>query len=93
MTDTDKSFGALYEAYPRASYLWDNVEMLSSCRTPMLFVNWENDEFFAVEGTEKCASTAINAEMILIPSLGHSHAHGASIEEIFVFAENVVAVP
>ena len=90
MTNTDRIFGTLYNTYPRCSYLWDNVEMLRNCRTPILFVNWDEDPFFAVDATVKCVNTAINARMILIPDLQHSHQQGANIQEIFTFADNVL---
>ena len=90
MTGTEGIFGELYDSYPRCSELWDNVEMLRNCRTPMLFVNWDGDPFFMVDATEKCANTAINARMLLISNLNHSHMHGANIQEIFNFADNVL---
>lgn len=90
MTGTNGIFGALYNTYPRCSYLWDNVDMLRNCRTPILFVNWNGDPFFNVEGTVKCASSAINARMILIPELNHGHLQGASVQEIFAFADYVL---
>ena len=92
MTGTSGTFGTLYNTYPRCSALWDNVEMLRNCRTPMLFVNWEGDPFFAVDATERCANTAINARMLLIPELQHSHWHGANIQEIFRFANSVLQI-
>lgn len=92
MTDTSGLFGTLYNTYPRCSFLWDNVEMLRNCRTPMLFVNGDSDPFFKIEATAKCANTAMNAKMILIPNLNHSHLHGASIEEIFTFANDVLRI-
>ena len=90
MTGTAGIFGTLYNTYPRCSFLWDNVEMLRKCRTPMLFVNWDGDPFFKVDATAKCASTAMNARMILIPELNHGHPQGANIQEIFIFAEKVL---
>lgn len=90
MTGTTGIFGTLYNTYPRCSYLWDNVEMLRNCRTPMLFVNWNDDPFFAVDSTEKCTNTAMNGRMILIPDLKHGHLQGASVQEIFVFADSVL---
>ena len=90
MTGTSGNFGVLYDTYPRCSELWDNVEMLNSCRTPILFVNWEGDPFFTTDATKKCAATAINGRMILIPNLLHSHWHGANIQEIFIFANSVL---
>jgi dienelactone hydrolase len=90
MTGTAGIFGTLYNTYPRCSFLWDNVEMLRNCRTPILFVNWEDDPFFKVDATEKCATTAINGRMLLIPELNHGHYQGANIQEIFAFADNVL---
>lgn len=90
MTGTTGIFGTLYNTYPRCSLLWDNVEMLRNCRTPMLFVNWDGDPFFKVDATEKCANTAMNGRMILIPELNHGHWQGANIQEIFIFADNVL---
>lgn len=90
MTGTAGIFGTLYNMYPRCSVLWDNVEMLRNCRTPMLFVNWDGDPFFEVDATAKCASTAINGRMILIPELNHGHYQGANIQEIFTFANHVL---
>ncbi len=91
MTGTSGIFGTLYDTYPRCSFLWDNVEMLRNCRTPILFINWDGDPYFAVDATEKCANTAMNAGMILIPELGHGHLQGANIQEIFIFASNATA--
>ena len=91
MTGTSGLFGTLYDTYPRCSFLWDNVEMLRNCRTPILFINWEGDPFFAVDATEMCANTAMNAGMILIPELKHGHLEGANIQEIFIFANNATA--
>ena len=90
MTNTEGIFDELYNTYPRASYLWDNIEMLRDCRTPILFVNWEGDPFFAIEATQNCTNTAINGRMILIPNLQHGHLQGANIEEIFTFADAVL---
>jgi dienelactone hydrolase len=90
MTGTTGIFGTLYNTYPRCSFLWDSVEMLRNCRTPILFINWDGDPFFKVEATEKCASTAINGRMLLIPDLHHGHIQGASIQEIFTFANAVL---
>ena len=90
MTGTKGIFGTLYNTYPRCSSLWDNVEMLRNCRTPLLFVNWDGDPFFTVDATAKCANTAMNAKMILIPELKHGHLQGATIQEIFTFADNVL---
>ena len=90
MTGTDGIFGMLYNTYPRCSFLWDNVEMLRNCRTPFLFVNWEGDPFFKADATAKCAATAMNARMLLIPKLNHGHLQGATIQEIFIFADHVV---
>ena len=90
MTGTEGIFGTLYNTYPRCSFLWDNVEMLRNCRTPLLFVNWDGDPFFKVEATAKCANTAINARMVLIPELSHGHPQGATVQEIFTFADNVL---
>ncbi len=90
MTGTSGIFGTLYDTYPRCSSLWDNVEMLRDCRTPMLFVNWEGDPFFTVDATKMCANTAINGRMVLIPELNHSHMQGATVQEIFTFADAVL---
>ncbi|MBQ7369668.1 MAG: dienelactone hydrolase family protein [Clostridia bacterium] len=90
MTGTSGIFGTLYNTYPRCSFLWDNVEILRNCRTPMLFVNWERDPFFTVDATAKCASTAMYARMILIPELNHGHYQGANVQEIFTFANKVL---
>lgn len=90
MTGTDGIFGTLYESYPRSSILWDNVEMLRNCRTPLLFVNWNDDPFFAVDGTERCKNMAMNAWMLLIPNLKHGHWEGANIHEIFNFASSIL---
>lgn len=90
MTGTAGIFGTLYDTYPRCSYLWDNVEMLRNCRTPMLFVNWDGDPFFKVDATEKCANTAMNGRMVLIPELQHGHLQGATVQEIFTFADAVL---
>ena len=90
MTGTEGIFGTLYNTYPRCSFLWDNVEMLRNCRTPILFVNWDGDPFFTVDATEKCTNTAMNGRMILIPNLKHGHLQGANIQEIFTFADNVL---
>lgn len=92
MTGTVGLFGSLYNTYPRCSYLWDNVEMLRNCRTPMLFVNWDDDPYFKVDATEKCANTAVNGRMLLIPELNHSHWHGANIQAIFTFADSVLQI-
>ena len=90
MTGTEGIFGTLYETYPRCAHLWDNVEMLRNCRTPMLFVNWYGDPFFKVDATEKCANTAMNARMVLIPELQHGHLQGATVKEIFTFADAIL---
>lgn len=90
MTGTSGIFGTLYSAYPRSSALWDNVEMLRNCRTPMLFINSTEDPFFAADATERCANTAMNASMLLIPGLTHSNLHGSDIKELFNFANSVV---
>lgn len=90
MTDTAGIFGTLYNTYPRCSYLWDNVEMLRNCRTPILFVNWDGDPFFTVDATKKCADTAMHGRMILIPELRHGHLQGANVQEIFAFADKVL---
>ena len=90
MSGTEGIFGTLYAAYPRCAELWDNVQMLQNCRTPLLFVNWDEDPYFTANATEKCARTATNGKMILIPNLQHSHWHGADIQEIFDFADSVV---
>ena len=90
MTGTDGIFGSIYDIYPRSSTLWDNVEMLRDCRTPILFVNWDNDPFFPADATEECANIAINGMMLLIPELNHGHWQGANIEEIFNFADDVL---
>ncbi len=92
MTGTTGLFGTLYNNYPRCSLLWDNVEMLKNCRTPMLFVNWEGDPFFSIDATKKCADTAIYADMVLIPNLQHGHLQGANIKEIFHFANCVLDI-
>ena len=60
MTGTNGIFGTLYNTYPTCAELWDNVEMLESCRTPILFVNWHGDSYFPADATETCANTAIN---------------------------------
>ena len=91
MTGTSGIFGTLYATYPRCSLLWDDVEMLRTCRTPMLFINWPGDPYFAVDATERCASAAMNAGMMLIPDLQHGHLQGADIQEIFLFAGNATA--
>ena len=90
MTGTEGIFGTLYNTYPNSSFLWDNVEMLRNCRTPILFVNWDGDPFFTVDATAKCANTAMNGRMILIPNLKHGHLQGATVQEIFTFADNVI---
>jgi dienelactone hydrolase len=92
MTGTDRIFGELYATHPRCSELWDNVEMLRSCRTPILFVNWDDDPYFAPDATEKCMKAAMNARMILIPDLNHGHWNGANIQEIFDFADSVLQI-
>lgn len=90
MTGTDRIFGSLYNTYPRCSVLWDDIEMLRNCRTPILFVNWDEDPFFTVDATKRCADTAINGRMILIPKLNHGHWQGANVQEIFDFANSLV---
>ena len=90
MTGTTGIFGDLYNNYPRCAELWDNVDILKTCRTPMLFVNWHGDPYFTVDATEKCVNTAINGRMILIPNLQHGHLQGASVQEILVFANSVI---
>jgi dienelactone hydrolase len=90
MTGTAGIFGTLYNTYPRCAELWDDVKILQTCRTPILFVNWDRDPYFTVDATEKCVSTAINAKMILIPDLNHGHMQGANIQEIFNFANSVL---
>ena len=39
MIGTSSQFCLLYDNYPSCSLLWNNVEMLRNCRTPILFVN------------------------------------------------------
>lgn len=90
MTGTSGIFGTLYNIYPRCSVLWDNVDMLKNCRTPILFVNWNGDPYFSIDATEKCANIAINGRMILIPGLNHGHFQGANVSEIFIFANSVL---
>ena len=90
MTGTSGKFGTLYQTYPRSSYLWDDPQMLKNCRTPILFVNSDSDPFFAVEGTEKCADTAMNGKIKIISDLNHSHMAGATIGEILNFANGVL---
>ena len=90
MVGTDGIFGDLYQMHPRSAILWDDIEMLRNCRTPMLFVNWEDDPYFSVAATAKCANIAMNARMVLISELNHGHWEGANIQEIFNFADSVV---
>ena len=90
MKGTGGSFGTMYNNNPRAAELWDNHNLLSDCRTPMLFVNWNADPFFAINATSACVTTAQQAEMVLIDSLGHGHGVGANIAEILVFANSVL---
>ena len=90
MTGTAGIFGTLYNQYPRSAMLWDNVEMLHNCRTPILFVNWYKDPYFTYDATTKCANTAKNGRIILIPGLQHGHPQGANINEIFIFADSVL---
>ena len=90
MTGTAGLFGTLYSTYPRCSSLWDNVEILRSCRTPILFINWDGDPYFTVDATEKCANIAINGRTLFIPNLHHSHWQGANIQGLFHFANSVL---
>ena len=90
MSGTSLKFGDLYNLYPRCAYLWDNIEILRNCKTPILFINWEGDPFFPVESTLKCSNAAMNAWMLLIPELEHGYWQGANIEEIFNFANTIL---
>ena len=90
MTGTSGIFGTLYETYPRCASLWDDVQMLRNCRTPMLFINWDADPFFTIDATAKCANTAIYGRMLCIPELNHSHWQGANVPEILTFANSVL---
>ncbi len=92
MDGTAGSFGNMYKSYPRAAELWDNHELLKNCRTPMLFVNWSGDPFFAIDATSACVTTAQKAEMVLIDSLGHGHGTGAAVTEILIFANSVLGI-
>lgn len=90
MTGTNGICGEIFDRYPRGGALWSATDPLSACRTPMLFVNWNQDPYFTIDATSKCAEAAPYGEMLLIDNLLHGHLQGIQIKEIYVYADSVL---
>ena len=89
MKGTTGICGQIYNRYPNGASLWNDVNFLANCRTPLLFVNWNEDDYFAIDATSRCASTAPYGSMVLIDKLYHGHLPAMKVKEIFTFADNI----
>jgi len=89
MKGTTGICGQIFNRYPSGASLWNEVSFLSNCRTPLLFVNWNEDDYFAIDATTRCALTAPYGSMVLIDKLYHGHLPAMTVNEIFAFADNI----
>ena len=89
MEGTTGICGQVFNRYPKGATLWNDVNFLANCRTPLLFVNWNEDDYFAIDATSRCASTAPYGNMVLIDKLYHGHLPAMKVKEIFTFADNI----
>ena len=83
---------ATFSSFPSqlAQETWDTVEPLKASTTPMLFLNSNRDEAFALDATAKSFKAAQNGFMTIKNNYNHGQDYGATPGELAVFADAVI---
>lgn len=85
-----KEFGTyLKNGNGSAATVWDDESILKDNRTPFLFVNSVNDQFFAPESMSLCVEQLKYARGLYLPRFTHGHYQGGNINEVFAFADEI----
>ena len=69
------------------SDVWDGKLLLPEVKTPVLWVNGDNDPFFSANCTTACAAACENGEALIVPSLIHGMDQGIDLPEIARYAD------
>lgn len=83
-------FGNIFKSNRRSAELWDDIEVLNNTRTPMLFINGSNDQFFTVDATTRCSNATTYGNMYIKHRFLHGHVDGGTqVNELYAFADNI----
>ena len=67
--------------------VWEPKLLLPEVKTPVLWVNGDNDPFFPADCTTASAAACANGEALLVPSMIHGMDQGIDLPEIARFAD------
>lgn len=70
--------------------LWQNRAVLSGAGMPVLILNSDRDYFSSLNANEAARRLLPNASLCIIPALGHSQEAGATVAEIYAFADAAI---
>lgn len=81
-------FGAYINSNQGAE-IWDSTDVLKASRTPTLFVNSINDQFFTSDSIFRSVQACSYGAVSFIPGLTHGHSQCMDIQEIGIFADSI----
>lgn len=81
-------FGTYINANEGAE-IWDSTEVLRSNRTPTLFVNSIDDQFFTPDSMMRSVQSCQYGAVSFIPGLTHGHSQCMDVQEIGIFADSI----
>lgn len=87
--ETSYPYGSAFSRNPRSDALWNTLDILRASRTPTLFVCGSNDAYIPVAAVSRSVSASQNGSVLIIQDYPHSHSHGSSVEEIYIFADGI----
>ena len=89
LTNSHGSFAGLLQANPKAQ-IWDETDALEAIKTPILWLNGANDQFFSFDASTKSYLQSKQGFISVINGFNHSHSSAWNREEPYRFADSVV---
>lgn len=69
--------------------IWDSTEVLKSSRTPTLFVNNPNDQFFSPDSIARSVEACKYGAVSFLEGFTHGHSQCMDVKEIEIFADSL----
>lgn len=89
ITETWCPYGSSFSRNERANALWNTSDILKASRTPILFICGSNDDYIPLATIARSLDACRYGSALVIQNYPHSHADGARINEIAVFADSI----
>lgn len=85
---SDAEFGTYIDGNAGAE-IWDGLGPLAASNSVFLFVNGNTDRHFPLDSTAKSVNACKQAALCVKDRYTHGHSEGATVDEVFVFADEI----